>query len=265
MSRSQESRNNCPSAWPGMIAASGREPRVILAAALAATLLGGCGDELAPATPDAAPVVTVDAGSCATPASARLLPLAVGTTWTYQVTASAGATPVLKKNTVEAYEDVGGRKAGTQAFRVRTEKTDGATVSWQEDRCDAVVRHREQTFSLANALTDEQFYQPSKPRVDESAAHTALGATWTSAYTEVTVDPATGAETTKTKVENWTVEAVDEDVTVPAGTFRCIRLHKVGADAGQADKRFWFAPGVGKIKEEGDQLEELASYALAGS
>jgi hypothetical protein len=234
-------------------------------AALLCASLAGCGDEIAPATPDAAPVATLDAGACATPARLRLLPLAVGSTWSYQVTAGAGAAPVLKQNPVEAYEDVGGRKAGTQAFRIRTEKTDGATVSWQEDRCDGVERHREQAFSLASALTDEQFYQPSKPRVDETAEHTTLGASWTSAYTEVTVDPATGAETTKTKVETWTVEAVDEPVTVPAGTFRCVRLHKVGADAGQADKRFWFAPGVGKIKEEGDQLEELASYALAGS
>jgi len=63
--------------------------------ALALAVLAGCGDELPAATPDAAPVVTIDAGGCATPVSARLLPLAVGTTWTYQVTPTAGATPVF--------------------------------------------------------------------------------------------------------------------------------------------------------------------------
>jgi hypothetical protein len=230
---------------------------------LALVLLPGCGDEIAPAAPDASTAPVVDAGACATPASERLLPLAVGTSWTYQVTAAAGASPVLKKNTVEAYEDVGGAKAGTSAFRIRTEKTDGATVSWQEDRCDSIVRHREQSFSLAEVMTDDDVYQPSKMRIDESAAHLVVGASYTTAYSELHTDPATGLTTTKSKVEKWTVEAVDEAVTVPAGTFTCVRLHKVGADQGQADKRFWFARGVGKIKEEGDQLEELASYTLA--
>src|SRR5689334_7028610 len=113
-----------------------RIPGTRLALALVALVLAGCGDEIAPIAPDASTAPVIDAGACATPASQRLLPLAVGTTWTYRVTPGAGAAPVLKKNTVLAYEDVGGAKAGTNAFRIRTEKTDGATVSWQEDRCD---------------------------------------------------------------------------------------------------------------------------------
>jgi hypothetical protein len=42
-----------------------------------------------------------------------------------------------------------------------------------------------------------------------------------------------------------------EDVTVPAGTFRCIRLLTTGSD-GELDLRrtIWFAPGTGIVREE---------------
>jgi hypothetical protein len=46
---------------------------------------------------------------------------------------------------------------------------------------------------------------------------------------------------------------------VPAGTYRAIRIHRVGEEDGQAEKRYWFAPGVGKLREEGSQLEVLAA------
>ena len=52
-------------------------------------------------------------------------------------------------------------------------------------------------------------------------------------------------------------------LTVPAGTFTCLHLHKVGTDDSTAQKDYWFARGVGKIKESGGQTEELASYSLA--
>ena len=55
-------------------------------------------------------------------------------------------------------------------------------------------------------------------------------------------------------------------VTVPAGTFSTIRLRRqvlVGAGGGEgADKTFWFAEGIGKIKETGGQTEELSAYSL---
>jgi hypothetical protein len=65
------------------------------------------------------------------------------------------------------------------------------------------------------------------------------------------------------KTEHWTVEATAEDVTVPAGTFTCLRLHRIGDDPTGADKRYWFAAGVGKVKEEGGgQTEVLTDVSL---
>ena len=225
---------------------------------IAALALAACGNE------QAGVEVGPDAGDdlCAAPASERLLPLAVGWRWTYDVS-DDGAAATRKATTVETLEDVGGTKVGTVAYRVRTEKTDGVTVSWQEDTCDGVVRHREQSLDLAGVLESDQYYVPGKQRVDDSAAHKVAGATWVTEYTEVEEDPATGAIETRSKADRWTIEAVDEEITVPAGTYRAIRIRRVGEEDGQAEKRYWFAPGVGKLREEGSQLEVLVSVEAA--
>jgi hypothetical protein len=217
-------------------------------------LLPACGDDAQTVTGDGG----TDAAACTTARADRYLPLAVGATWTFRVTPLTG-TAVTKTSTVEAIEDVGGSKAGISAFRVRTGKIDGATVSWQEDRCTSITRHREKTFDLANLQQVDTFYVPDKIRIDETAAHVALGATWPVTYSEVTTDAA-NVTTMIAKDETWTVEAIAESVTVPAGTFTALKLHKV--TSGAADKRFWFVKGVGKVKETGDQTEELMSYTL---
>jgi len=201
------------------------------------------------------------AGGCPAPASERLLPLAIGASWTFRVTPPAGPVEI-KASTVEALEDVGATKAGVIAYRVRTEKTDGATVSWQEDTCTSIVRHREQSFDLGELLESDQVYVPAKLRVDETPAHLAQDATWLDTYTEVEEDPITGDVTTTSKSERWTVEDAAAEVTVPAGTFTAVLLQRMGEGVGQAAKRYWFVAGVGKVKEEGDQLEELTEYSL---
>jgi hypothetical protein len=211
-----------------------------------------CGDDVA-ATDGG-----IDAAPCTTARAERYLPLEVGATWNFRITPTAGPAET-KANTVIALEDVGDRKAGTTAFRVRTEKLDGATVSWQEDRCTSITRHREQSLDLQGNLLTDQFYLPDKIRIDEAPARLTMGATWTVAYTEVEVDT-TGAMTTRAKDETWSVQAIAESVTVPAGTFTALKLNKT--TSGSADKTYWFVKGVGKVKETGDQTEELVSFTL---
>jgi hypothetical protein len=74
----------------------------------------------------------------------------------------------------------------------------------------------------------------------------------------------------------YTVEDVSESVTVPAGTFRnCLRIRRerdltnpdlMGAtDQAEQDKLFWFAPGVGKVREENSMTgmtEVLVDYEI---
>lgn len=226
-----------------------RSARALVLAILA--VAPACGDD-APSDPDGGGQV------CTTPLAQRYLPLKVGASWAYDIS-EPGVDPRTKTSTVETFEDVGDRKTGVVAFRIRSEKLDGATVSWQEDRCTSIVRHREQSFDLGGARVSDQFYVPAKPRVDETPEHLTLGARWTVSYTEVEVDPVSGTKTTS-KDETWSVEAVDESVTVPAGTFTALKVRKT--TSGAADKLFWFAPGVGKVKEQGEQLEELRSVTM---
>jgi hypothetical protein len=226
-------------------------------AALVASSLTACGEETgAMVGPGPA-----DGGG----GTGRYLPLAVGSTWTWRVTPAGGGATVEKISTVEAFEDVGAAKAGTMAFRVRTSHDDGSggdTVSWQSDDGSSIVRQREQDFRTDGSMKTDSVYDPYKLRLDETAAHVASGADYQSSFTEVMTKIIDGSTTTLQKGETWTVVSTNESVTVPAGTFTCLHLHRVATDD-TVGKDYWFARGVGKIKETGGQTEELSSYTLA--
>lgn len=65
------------------------------------------------------------------------------------------------------------------------------------------------------------------------------------------------------------VTAVDEEITVTAGTFSCIvveRTRTTGATAGERVV-FWYAKGVGKVREErpaDNRIEELIAVSIPG-
>jgi hypothetical protein len=238
--------------------------RLLCVSTMVCSVAVGCGSSPNGADPDGGMDVTPDgkpAPLCPQPLAARLFPLSVGSTWSYTIT-EPGKPTKQKSAKVEAYEDIGGAKAGIMGYRLRSEKLDGVTVSWQQDTCESVIRHREQSYDIANVFLTDQIYTPSKLRVDETAAHTAAGATWLVSYSETELNKVTGATKTVSKDENWSVVAISESITVPAGTFNAIHLRKT--TSGSADKSFWFAPGIGKLKETGSQTEELLSYTIAG-
>jgi hypothetical protein len=195
---------------------------------------------------------TVNGGSLA------YFPLAVGAEWTYLITDTATTATKQKTTTIEAFEKVGGDKSGVTAYRIRTDKLSGETVSWQRVNGDVLERHREQSFDNGD-MTREEYYEPFKLRLDESAAHIATSAAWTDTYSERAIDYAAGGTTsTSGKSDQWSVVAVEEQLTVPAGTYTCLHLHKLSTGS---DKHYWFAKDVGKIKESGGgQTEELVSY-----
>jgi len=219
------------------------------------------------------------------------LPLAVGNQWTYQVTDSDG-TKTLKVQGVTAPAVVGGTGPNKEAmaFRLvtgsRFNDTNG-DVSFQAVVGKRVVRFREESIGASSGnLKKEQYWDPSKLRVDDSAEHTALGAQWPENFIEYTVDKAkadgaaggaggTGVDdggdrplvtTSEPVMEMWSVVGVNESVTVPGGTFTTIKLKRTSL-ASASVRYFWFARGIGKVKEagelgSGDQLEELSSYVV---
>lgn len=192
----------------------------------------------------------------------RYFPMAVGASWTYRVVDLGTGVVATKMQTVEALEDVGGQHAGTEAFRLRADKSNGYTLSWQQDTGSAIVRLHEQAFDLQDVQKSDEWYLPSKMRMDETSEHLMLDSSYAYTFDEQVTDVALATTTTTTKTETWTVEAIGESVTVPAGTFSCLRLLRV-TDTTGVQKRYWFARGVGKVKEEGGmKREELHSFSL---
>lgn len=191
-----------------------------------------------------------------------LLPWAEGNTWTYDVT-DADNVKTTKVTTIHAEETIGGTgpNSAATAFRVVTTKgLNGVdeTISWQGVLGDAVVRYREQAFgATTDALSLEEHWSPHKLHIDGSAERTATGVTWLESYDETKLEG--GTSLTREARDRWTVIAAREVVEVPAGSFEAVVLQKVGGTT----KTYWYAWGVGKVKETGGQTEELTSYMVS--
>lgn len=208
-------------------------------------------------------------GSSGAPAMSRgpLLPWAVGNSWTYRVTEDGTVT--TKRTTVGALEPVGGSgpNKDKMANLVTTHKDDTGdgvdldeTRSWQALEGERVVRYREQSFSRSTKdLELEEFWDPHKLHVDSSAARVAVNATWLESYKENKLPVGSQPTYDITTNDRWIVDGV-ESVTVPAGTFDAVVLRKVSGSS--AEKKYWYAPNVGKVKETGGQTEELTEYQV---
>ena len=215
------------------------------------------------------------------------VPLKIGNQWRYNVTDTDG-TVSAKVQGVTAMGVVGGTgpAATTMAFKLVTgDKYDdkNGDVSYQNWADARLVRYREVSVGGSSGKTKKEEYYDGqfKMRVWDDAEHTSAGASWTERYKTYTVDtpktpddagaPADGGTTVdaglitteEMTLEVWSVAAVDEMVTVPAGTFKALVLEKVVPASG-SDKKFWFVRGVGKVKETGvgDQTEELSQVTI---
>jgi hypothetical protein len=188
-----------------------------------------------------------------------LLPLAQGNTWTYSVKKQGEeSTKVLL---VESEEEIGGEgpSSGVVAFKITTTKDDKPdAVAWQALAAKRVLRYREQELSgKTGEVKSERYWEPGRLQVDGNSDHTASGASWVEEFAETKIED--GKEETTDESDTWSVDAVDEVVTVPAGTFTALVLRR---GSGSKAKTLWFVKGVGKVKEDGDELEELVAYQV---
>ena len=221
-----------------------------LAGVLAALTLAGCSSSGS---------AKADGG---TDPTGPLLPWKIGNTWTYRVTEASDVS--TKTTTIGEVEAVGGvgMSAETMANKVVTRKKDDTdqTVFWASDLGNRVVRYREQSYAASTGMPNgDAYWEPYKVTVDWSPANIVDSMTWLEIYRETKVPESGVADMTVEKRDLWSVIGTKESVTVPAGTFDAIVFQKVGGST----KSFWFVPGIGKVKETGDnQVEELMSYTI---
>jgi len=222
---------------------------------VSATLVG-CGSGMTTSSMGAA---TTDAAA----AAGNYLPLAVGMSWTYNITSAAGTTG-QGTTSVEANDMA--PLAGQSAMRVRSVLLDGSTLSWEQASGSSVLRVEEQQVDQSGAVVVDKQYMPAILVLDESPAHLAAGATWTEDYKELKT-PSSKGKATKEEAQ-WTVESIDDTVTVPAGTYSCIRVRRIHSTSKTPSNTVsWYAAGVGRVRETGagqnnDQTLELASTSM---
>jgi hypothetical protein len=190
------------------------------------------------------------------PAGAQSLwPLTTGSSWTYRIT-----DPV--RGIFDKSVEVLGPQAvpGTDmtATLVRSVQPHLEERSWQlELQNGMVVRLREEDLK-AGAVIRVTTWSPAT--VKSLALAQQEGWSYESRIRELTrLDDGTVEEKDRTYV--WRVLAVNESVTVPAGTFtNAIKVQRDRPDKEGKERFYWLVPGVGKVKEDGERLEELVSH-----
>ncbi len=213
--------------------------------------------------------VSTDADGAAT--TGPYLPVKLGNSWTYKVTDPLKGVS-MKTVAIDAFEvPPGGPNVKVMTYRHTTakglDKTRGwwAPIALPAGAGIVMANVYERSYKAGTeTVTENDWWDPYRNKFDESPAHTAMGAMWTETYKEFVQPAGVAAAVSTSHSESWKVLALDEQVTVPAGTFKCIKVsHSVGATPGTTpDKSFWFARNVGKVKETGGQIEELTAYTV---
>ncbi|WP_223634887.1 hypothetical protein [Corallococcus sp. EGB] len=266
-----------------------RKLAVLFAACGALAACGGGGGSLPKGNDPGAPTTNPD-GSVDLPGNAvdpdkgggtkpdqqaemtTLWPLTTGSTWTYRITDDVEGV-FNKVVTVQGPETVPGTTMSAVKVHSRQDRTKSGTVyeenSWQLELTNGlVVRLREE--DILDGL-------PSKattwsPAMMKSLATMPASVPWEhqDQVRELITYAAGGTEGKDPKYV-WKVLEKDVTVTTPAGTFtnaiKVLRdkLKKNGEVKEEKSRTYWLVPGVGKVREEGERLEELLSYDVKKS
>lgn len=247
--------------------------------ALVCLMIGGCNQADPPAADEGStssteatdssgsPPATTDADSgseTATPgtessgstADADFFPLSDGATWTYRHTAVDGTTfdeiVVMRETTFNGavafeMEDNAGANGENTVSTI-------ASVDGQSMRV-----HKAIYLGGAPLMTVD--YTPGFLRFDNGWVDGDI-TDWS--YDRVEYDASGAVVNEAIRQQIYTIESMSTEVTVPAGTFDCVQFLRERPETGDA-KRFWFADGIGKIKDESlvtGSTEELTEYNI---
>ncbi len=201
--------------------------------------LAACGSE---------PPVVID------PGDGDLYPLAVGNRWTFRVTDSSGVVSTKTQEITGTTMTSDGKTAFVTLTRRAEDKGTRSVQGYEDER---MVRYSEQTLQGDSVIFDYRF---DPPGLRIHSGQRDVGATYSDSHDKLKLDVNGDVLEVESKVHTFTVEAV-ETIQVPAGDFECVRISR--ASETTTDKIYWYAPGVGKVKEIGGQTEELASVDVA--
>jgi hypothetical protein len=193
-----------------------------------------------------------------TRALTTLWPLTQGSTWTYRIQDPS-------KGTFDKRVEVMGEQVVPEttmkAIAVLSTQPNKEEMSWQLELDGTVVRLREEDRKQGK-VSQVTTWNPAT--VKAISKPQALGWSYTSDIRELTLaDDGTLEDKDKSYV--WRVVGVNETVTTPAGTFtNAIRLERKRGDKVKPDddRTYWLVPGIGKVKEDGERLEELVSFDI---
>ena len=177
-------------------------------------------------------------------------PLADGANWVYQH--SGGSMPWEEVVTLSATQFQGATAyllsdtAGPSGARSESVLVSTGSEVWRV--------HKDVYEN--DTLTSQVTYDPGFLRFDAAWAEMALGDKQTRQYLRTAVDATNMPMAQGDRSHAFTVAGRDQEVTVPAGTFQgCLEILRerirqpAETTLGGDTKRFWFCPGVGKVKE----------------
>jgi len=178
--------------------------------------------------------------------AASYLPLEVGAVWRYAITRDDGQRGQGVVS-VDGF-DYGGANDNVVEYRIRQELLDGTIWSWEARQAKRVALEQEEIDDRAGNVLDEASYDPPITVVDEEADRLTVGAKWPEAFIDTTPN-AKGHPKSKRAEAKWEVESLTDQVSVPAGTFTCLRLRR--AQKHHPPLISWYARGVGLVKQQG--------------
>ncbi len=202
------------------------------------------------------PPVTGGDGGPGPSTASTLMPMTVGDMWEYQVTDSVTKAKLTKVSKVLEQKVI----EGVDTWVMESITGASRSVVHLQKTQETVLRSREEEYR-ANYLLESKVQKPGSIR--GLLVMPQAGYTFTEKYDEDYMKSDGSLVKTKDMTYDWVVDAVDESVTVPAGTFSAVKLRRIRSSNGK-EKVLWLAPGVGKVKEieSGGDIEELVKFNL---
>ena len=206
-----------------------------------------------------------------------LFPLTVGDFWLYDET-KGGETSQTRYEVAEqidydfAYDDQGALPVSVinntfPAGGGDTDSSGGYRLQYYHDDGTRVVRMRHDVYDETDTLTKVRDYVPGFLRFDRGKI--TVGEQWAEDLTSYTDSTPEDGDGVVTEGASYLYEVLEpESVTVPAGTFDCVVVQRMRTSGSSVEiKIYYFAPGVGKVKEitEGTKEEVLVEYEVAST